>query len=158
MKGFTLVELLVVIAIIGILAAVVLVSLTSQRRNARQSSLLQTAKSFLPAVTQCYLSTDNLTGDLTPPLRFNYDYEFCGPEVRVKSPQKPSFCRTPTASDFNIYSDTTTASTTFDGLMQFSCFDGTNSYYIDCCYTGPDSGKCGVASAQTVLPTGMRCQ
>lgn len=37
-KGFTLIELLVVIAIIGILAAVVLVSLNSKHKVTRDSS------------------------------------------------------------------------------------------------------------------------
>jgi len=52
-KGFTLVELLVVIAIIGILAAVVLVSLSVQRYKAQQSSALQTVKSFMPFAQEC---------------------------------------------------------------------------------------------------------
>ena len=52
-KGFTLVELLVVIAIIGILAAVVLVSLSSQRANAKRASALQSIKSAMPLVIGC---------------------------------------------------------------------------------------------------------
>ena len=52
-KGFTLVELLVVIAIIGILAAVVLVSLAGQRNRARRSSAQQTIKSVMPIAVGC---------------------------------------------------------------------------------------------------------
>ena len=54
-KGFTLVELLVVIAIIGILAGVVLVSLTSQRQKARFSNIISGATSLIPHVAECYV-------------------------------------------------------------------------------------------------------
>jgi len=59
-KGFTLVELLVVIAIIGILAAVVLVSLAAQRDKARRSSAQQTIKSVMPAAVGCLTEGGNV--------------------------------------------------------------------------------------------------
>ena len=60
-KGFTLVELLVVIAIIGILAAVVLVSLQSQRIKARFSNVVSGAASQVPYLAECYLNQSAFT-------------------------------------------------------------------------------------------------
>lgn len=54
-NGFTLIELLTVIAIIGILAGVVLVSLSSQRGRARFSNVVAGASSLAPFVSDCYL-------------------------------------------------------------------------------------------------------
>lgn len=63
-KGFTLIELLIVIAIIGILASIVLVSLSSSREKANAAAYKAQVGSLVPALIT-YCDSDTTGASLT---------------------------------------------------------------------------------------------
>lgn len=58
-KGFTLIELLVVIAIIGVLASIVMVSLSSSREKATVAKTKRTLSSLEKGIAVCCSDKDN---------------------------------------------------------------------------------------------------
>lgn len=137
-KGFTLIELLVVIAIIGILAGVVLVSIGSQRERARRSNALETTKSLLPVVMDCYLQGNYSGGSAQTGI--GTGSAICSQNPTV-APTLPTGC-----TEWQIHGDSYGGG--WAGILYLAC----SGYNIDCWFASSvNTGKCCIASGNSCL-------
>lgn len=83
-KGFTLVELLLVIAIIGILAAVLFVSLGKQRERARITTFKENMRGLVTAATACHDGTGTIQAAMGS--------DVCAPDLDIGSIPEIGIC------------------------------------------------------------------
>ena len=135
-KGLTLVELLVVIAIIGILAGVVLVSISSLRKKARRSSATQTVESFLPAIEECYLK-GSFSGTVS--YSFNSGEKPCsGSDFPAPQTSFPCDPKHEGNKEWQIHFD---GHPSYPGEVWLECGES-DGFGVSCKYSGTEIGQC----------------
>ena len=117
-KGFTLVELLVVIAIIGILAGVLIIGLSANRKKAINASALTTLKSTQSLALACVYAED--LNELNKP-NLNGGNQLCS----VDSEDIDVWPTLPKGWKYSQYINDFDGGEEKDGKFEFVAFSGT---------------------------------